>query len=188
MRVVVLAHPRSGTGYTAACFRRCGWEVGHEWVRRDGIASWMWAVPADPVPWGDPRGATPLPETVLHVLREPAACVSSVAHVEHRSELWRQRWITIPDDCGAVECAVWSIHGWSQLIETNQPTHRAKLEEVERVVGQITGGEPPAPAAPFNVRPHPRLSADEIKATPWVHPETAALWDRICSDYAEVGQ
>jgi hypothetical protein len=186
MRVVVLAHPRSGTGYTADCFRRCGWKVGHESVEADGIASWMWAVPADPAPWGDPRGATPLPPAVLHVLREPAACVASVAITEHGSEEWRQRWVRIPDDCGAVECAVWSVHGWTRLIEQNTPTHRAKLEEVERTVGEIIGAPAPEPSPHrFNARAHRRISADEIKATPWVYPETAQLWDRICADYAE---
>jgi hypothetical protein len=186
MRVLVLGHPRSGTGYTALCFRQCGWEVGHEKVERDGISSWMWAVEANAVPWGDPRGDTLLPEVVLHVLRDPAACVSSVAYTEHGSEKWRAKWIRIPEGCGSIERAVWSIHGWSRLIESNHPTHRTKIEEVERVVSEITGaGMLPPGVHRFNARAHREISADEIKATPWVYPETAQLWDRICADYAE---
>jgi len=186
MRVVVLAHPRSGTGYVADCFRRCGWKVGHEFVKADGIASWMWAVDSATVPWGDSRGATPLPKNVLHVIREPAACVASVALTESRSEEWRRDWITLPVDCGDVERAVWSVHGWSRLIEEIRPTHTAKLEDVERVVGEIIGAPAPEPSPHlFNARAHRRISADKIKATPWVYPETAQLWDRIQSDYAE---
>jgi hypothetical protein len=189
MRVVVLGHPRSGTGYTAHCFRQSGLAVGHEKLGRDGIASWMWAVPADPVPWGCPRGAIPLPETVLHVLREPAACVSSVAHTEYRSEEWRRRWIKIPEGCEHVERAVWSLFGWARLIEQSHPTHTAQLENIERVVKEITGRAPAAPSVIwFNTRSHRKISADEIKATPWVYPETAQMWDRICADYAEAGR
>ena len=189
MRVLVLGHPRSGTGYTAACFRQCGWDVGHEKRGEDGIASWMWAVPADVVPWGDPRGFGPLPETVLHVLREPAACVSSVAYTEHHSEVWRAKWVRVPEDCGPIERAVWSLHGWSQLIEGNHPTHTAQLERVEKTVRSITGIKPRFPVGKrINERMHAVLSADEIKATHWVHPETATLWDSITADYEEAGR
>ena len=186
MRVVVLGHPRSGTGYTAHCFRQSGWDVGHEKHGRDGIASWMWPVQAERVPWGEVRGDNPLPETVLHVMRNPAACASSVAYTEHRSEEWRSKWIRIPEGCGAVERAIWSIHGWSRLIESNHPTHRAKLEDVERVVGEIIWAPPAPPAVHLlNERVHDRITADEIEATPWVYPESLGLWERINADYAE---
>jgi hypothetical protein len=189
MRVVVLGHPRSGTGYTAHCFRQSGWDVGHESAKPDGIASWMWAVPDDRVPWGDARGKTPLPETVLHVMRNPAACVSSVAYTEIRSEPWRSKWIRIPEGCGSVERAIWSLYGWSRLIESNHPTHRAQLESIERSVEEITDVRPTAPSVLwFNKRGHPRICADEIKAMPWVCHETAVLWDRICADYAEAAR
>lgn len=185
MRVVVLGHPRSGTGYAARCLSVCGWEVGHENVMHDGISSWMWAVESDDVPWGTARGDTPLPDTVLHILRDPAACVASVAFTERSSEEWRGRWVTLPIDCDDIERAVWSLFGWTRLIEKSQPTHRAKLEDIERVVSEITGAPPPPPCVHlFNVRVHRQLSADEIKATPWVYPETAQLWDRITADYA----
>jgi hypothetical protein len=148
----------------------------------------MWAVDSATMPWGDSRGATPLPENVLHVLREPAACVASVALTERGSELWRREWVRIPPVlyCGKVERAVWSIHGWTRLIEQSRPTHRAKLEDVERVVGEIVGAPTPSKSPHlFNARAHRRISADEIKATPWVYPGTAQLWDRIVADYDE---
>ena len=189
MRVLVLGHPRSGTGYTAACFRQCGWEVGHEKLERDGISSWMWAVCSRDVPWGDARGDRRSPPVVLHILREPAACVASVAYTEFGSDEWRAKWIRIPEGCGVIERAVWSLHGWSRLIESHRPTHRAQIELVEKAVRKITGIKPRLPEGTrINGRGHALVSADEIKATPWVHHETAVLWDRICVDYAEAGQ
>jgi hypothetical protein len=86
--------------------------------------------------------------------------------------------------CGKIERAVWSIHGWTRLIEQNRPTHRAKLEDVERVVGEIVGAPAPSKSPHlFNARAHRCISADEIKATPWVFPGTAQLWNRIQADY-----
>ena len=95
MKVVVLGHPRSGTCFAAHCFQRAGWDVGHEYLAPDGISSWMWAVDTPDIYYGDARDGTPLPEIVLHLLRAPAACVSSVAAVENGSEEWRRKWISV---------------------------------------------------------------------------------------------
>jgi hypothetical protein len=185
MRVVVLAHPRSGTAYTAACFRRAGWDVGHEWLGTDGIASWMWAVQSAHVPWGVPRLETLVADVVLHVMREPAAAVSSIAYTEHQSEPWRARWVDIPEDAGSIERAVWSYYGWNRLIARQRPTHTAQLEQIETAVTAITGRAFDALTAYRNQRHHPSHSADEIKATVWEHPLTATLWDHTNAIYQE---
>jgi hypothetical protein len=185
MRLVVLAHARSGTSYTAACFRAAGWDVGHERIGRDGIASWMWATDAEEVPLGPPRGYYPLPETVLHVIREPAAAVSSITHTEQASEEWRSRWVPIPPSAGPIERAVWSLHGWTALIRDLRPTHTAQLRHVEAAVETITGSPPGHVKGSRNARLHPALSADQIKATVWQCPETAQLWEEACMSYEE---
>jgi hypothetical protein len=187
MRVLILAHPRSGTAYAAHCFQRCGWDVGHERIGADGISSWMWAVESSDVPWGAARVGEF--ENVLHILRNPAACVSSVAYVERASEDWRRRYIPIPEDCEAIERAVWSIAGWSRLIRDKTPPNiTAQLEHVERAVAKITGAEELGAGAPkINGRMHATLTADQIKATHWVYPETAVLWDKITADYEGAG-
>jgi hypothetical protein len=191
MRVLIVGHPRSGTTYAGHCFRRtAGWKVGHETPQADGVSSWMWAVRSWYSPNGKPRGDTPLPPAVLHILREPARCVSSVRYVEGGSENWRRNFIKIPGtECGAVERAVWSIYGWTRLIRENtHPTHVAQTERVERAVAQITGFEELGVDQYLNTQPHPRLSADQIKAMTWVYPETAIMWDHIQADYEEAAQ
>jgi hypothetical protein len=190
MRVLVLGHPRSGTGYAAHCFTRAGWEVGHERVGRDGIASWMWAVEGVPVPWGDPRAGGLRFDNVLHILREPAACVASIAFAERGSEAWRAQHIDIPPDAAKIERAVWSLNGWNRLIsQLTPPTHTAQTEQIEQAVEAITGAPPWEPSdRARNARAHRRVSADEIKATPWVYPETALLWDNITAQYAEAAR
>ena len=187
MRVVVLAHPRSGTGYTAWCFQCGGWDVGHEKIAHDGISSWQWAVKSDAVPWGAPRGERSLPETVLHVMREPAAAISSIAFTETSTEDWRAKWVHIPRDAEPIERAIWSYLGWNLLIQAQGPTHRAQLESIETMVAAMTRQYPLlVPKGHRNDRMHASLSADQIKATPWRYPITTQLWDRVNAMYGEM--
>jgi hypothetical protein len=184
MRVIVTGHPRSGTGYTAHCFRCAGWDVGHEKVGSDGISSWMWAVKSTEVPWGTPRNVYPGATTELHIMREPAAAISSIAYVEQSTEAWRAQWIAIPFDACPVERAIWSYLGWNLLILAQAPTHSVQLEHVEAKVSEITGEQSlEIPKGYRNDRLHTVLSADQIKATPWRHPITAQLWERVNAIY-----
>ena len=188
MHLIALAHPRSGTRYTAHCFRQAGWHVLQEELGEDGIASWMWAVESDEVPNGTPRTCPLDAEVILHVMRDPAAAVSSIAFTEESSEAWRSRWVHIPMDAGPIERAVWSYYGWNRLIDAQHPTHRTQLEEIESAVEEITGTAPYDPSVVwFNSRPHQRLPADRIKATTWKHEETAIIWDAVTAMYAEMG-
>lgn len=188
MRVVVLAHPRSGTCYAAHCFQSAGWNVEHETLGHDGIASWMWAVVSREVPWGAARFPAHIgAPNVLHIMREPAAAVSSIAYTEMNTEEWRAKWVPIPRDAGDVERAVWSYLGWNLLIQAQGPTHRAQLEHVELAVNAVTENSRwRPPEGKRNDRMHAVLSADQIKATPWVHPVTAQLWDRVNAMYEEM--
>jgi hypothetical protein len=179
MRVVVLGHPRSGTGYTAACFRRAGWDVGHEKIGQHGISSWMWAVDSDEVPWGEPRFGTPLPGIRLHIHREPAAAVSSVAFTERSTEAWRSRYVPLPFDAGPIERAVWSLHGWAMLVRESGPTHIAQIEQVEESVEEITGVPLAASTDDRNTRQHGTLSADQLNGRGWKHAGTESLWEGL---------
>jgi hypothetical protein len=148
----------------------------------------MWAVTSDSVPYGIPR-AWPIEfNVVLHVIREPAAAVSSIAYTEQSTEAWRSKWVEIPADADPLERAVWSLYGWNQIISQHPPTHRAQLEWVERTVEEIAGPmrhHTDSNVLWFRRRPHPRLYADQIKASPWKHEDTARLWDGLVSQHAE---
>lgn len=191
MRVLIVGHPRSGTTYIGHAFCRAGWKVGHERPQEDGISSWMWAANSWYTPNGTARGDTKIPPIVLHVLRDPARCVSSVYYVEGGSENWRRNFIKIPsaEECGAVERAIWSIYGWTRLIRRNTPpTHVAQVERVDRVVAEITGCADLQADNHRNTQPHPRLAEDQIGAMEWVYPETHGFWDDIKRDYKDAAQ
>jgi hypothetical protein len=163
MRVWILGHPRSGTGYVAALFRQAGWDVGHEFVREDGIASWMWAVDSEKVPWGDARNGAERPEHMIHVMRKPAAAVASIAYTEGDSELWRSKQIWLPPaPASLIERAVFSLLNWNLLIQAQAPTRVVQLEHVEAFVTQLTGEKVEA-SERVNVRRHKKLTAAEIE-------------------------
>jgi len=192
MKVIVLAHPRSGTRYVAHCFRCGGWDVQHEQVGSDGISSWMWAAPAgEKVPWGASRRETDSADVVLHVMREPGAAISSIAYTEGASEPWRSRWIVIPKDAGIVERAIWSYYGWNALIgQRSAPTHRAQLEQIELAVARIVGGADPLfmamhprAEASRHPRPHPSFCMAEIATMTWKYDKTAGLLKAIGNEY-----
>jgi hypothetical protein len=195
MRVVVLAHPRSGTGYAAHCFRSVGWDVQHEQAGSAGISSWMWAVDSPQVPWGLPRNGYALDgvETLLHVMREPAAAICSIAYVEQASEPWRRQWIEIPLECNAFERAIWSYYGWQALIDANKPTRRAQLEQIERVVGEITGRDPifmiaetPSKRRGINSRSHPTFPLGQLSHMAFKYKKTHKMLRSLCDRYEEM--
>lgn len=187
MKVLIVGHPRSGTRFASQCFQNAGWNVGHEELLLDGISSWMWAVDSKECPWGTPRNGQTLPDIRIHILRNPANCIASIVGVERGSELWRSLWIKLPQaGSSVIERAVWSLYRWSKLIRENvDPTLTVKTEALEAYVENITGVDPGViPFNAMNIRPHRPITADEIKATSWVHGETATYWNRINSDYA----
>lgn len=184
-KVLVLAHPRSGTGYTAACFRAAGWDVGHEKLGHDGIASWMWAVNTPWVPWGDPRNDTPRPEHMVHLLREPRATVLSVAFTEAASEPWRRSHIDIGHG-DSIERAIQSIHGWNEIIRDQGPEHTVRLGDVPALVEALTGRAPgPVDARAYNRRKHidvePEAFAAMVRTT--YGARTRRLWLELVEAY-----
>lgn len=82
--VLVVGHPKSGTGYMAKLLQAHGLGVGHERMGRNGIASWMFAAVTTSVPHSFDGSARALFEFhyVLHVVRHPLPVIASTAYTE----------------------------------------------------------------------------------------------------------
>ena len=150
----------------AALFCSAGWRVGHEKVLEDGISSWQWAVRSEQVPWGDARGNHQRAESVIHVLRDPRAAITSIVNITARSEDWKSRWVWIPENVHPFERAVFSYVGWHELIRAQKPDHVTKLERAEALVSNLTGRQvfPIQDTFMRNERPHPVVTENEITA------------------------
>ena len=51
-KVVVIGHPRCGSGFAAHVLSSVGLDVGHEVMGENGISSWMFAVDDERCPFG----------------------------------------------------------------------------------------------------------------------------------------
>lgn len=91
-RLIILAHPRSGTGYAAWLCQQYGLDVGHERLKSDGISSWMWVTKDENPPYGHgykpaPKGYEDFP---IYLVRNPDDVILSTHYTEGATEAYRE--------------------------------------------------------------------------------------------------
>lgn len=79
--LLVTGCARSGTGYITKALGACGFELGHEWPKRDGLSSWLFASDCDVAPWG-PQPDSIRFDHIFHQVRYPLFVISSVYTTE----------------------------------------------------------------------------------------------------------
>lgn len=155
-KYLILAHPRSGTGYMANLFKLNGLDVGHEYMGKDGTSNWQFAVCAEKYPYdvdGIRRQDVSF-ETVIHVIRKPIDAINSIAFTEERSEAFRAEYVPIIGN--VFERAVLSYYGWNRLIAAQQPHKTIKLETAQQDLGFENGSDI------VNARPHDVLGEEQL--------------------------
>lgn len=152
-----------------------GLDVLHEKMGEHGISSWMFAVGgAQKVPWtyDDSAPVDYSFKTLVHVIREPLAAISSVYFTESVSEAWRSEHCLI---CGnKMERAVASYIGWNKMIQSRGPDYTVALEDkpgLRKVTLELTHKysyredadiDIILPDGPVNTREHAVLTEAEI--------------------------
>ena len=143
--ILVVGHPRCGSGYMSALFKALGLDVKHEAMGRDGISSWMFAVDADSCPYGEDESArrkalSRFRHTVHHV-RDPREAIPSIIRENlHSPESYAFRRRFILEHCGVdldalssdLERAVASYVHWNRIIEQTRPDLRVRVEDAEQ--------------------------------------------------------
>lgn len=79
--LLIIGHPRCGSGYSASLCQAIGLKIGHEKLEDDGICSWMFATDDD-CPWALNDGARTrrfkyFKDIVMHV-RNPRSAIASI--------------------------------------------------------------------------------------------------------------
>ena len=125
-KILVVGHPRTGTGYMSALLTSAGLDVGHERIGKDGISCWLFATEDDNYAcgaMGDIKGKTRKNfefDYIIHNVKNPFTCMSSIVNVEDaapRSYQYRRKHVYINDNGTRLEKAVQSFLGWHELIE-----------------------------------------------------------------------
>lgn len=126
--ILILGHPRSGTGYMAKLFQANGYDIGHEVMGKDGTSNWQFAVCADAYPFNTDNIKRDDVEfsRIYHVIRNPLAAINSIVYTESRSEHFRAKFVPLVGN--AFERAILSYYGWNMLIQAQKPYATFTLE------------------------------------------------------------
>jgi hypothetical protein len=127
--LLIVGHPRCGSGYMSKLLQALGLDVGHEKMGQHGISSWMFAVDDDEVPFAQDkysasRRTSHFQLCIQHV-RDPRAAVPSIMRDNKYSDLSfqfrckhiKQRYeIDLQDYTSDIERAVLSYICWNRII------------------------------------------------------------------------
>lgn len=155
--LLILGHPRSGTGYMSALYKANGLDVGHEVLGLHGTSNWQFAVRAERYPFdvdGVRRQDVTFKE-IIHIIREPLAAINSTAFTEGGSEIFRSQYIPLWGN--EFERAIMSYYGWNRIITAQRPTKVMAMERACELL-KFQRNMPPA-----NTRQHANISEAEMQ-------------------------
>jgi hypothetical protein len=129
-KILVVGHPRTGTGYTAKLLQSWGLDVGHETMGEDGTSDWSLATRERSL-WQDLNFGDYEWDTIIYCVRDPKDSIPSIVYTEdikkdsfdYRVECGKFR----PDENPIIN-AINSILTWDKLISDMKPNFTFKIE------------------------------------------------------------
>jgi len=128
---------RSGTYYITNILKRCGYKIGHEFIKKDGACSWEMAVDTKKAPWDHGRNGYRF-KHIFHQVRDPLKVIGSLYSSEppQSFEFFREHIPEIkPGDSRLTQCAKYWYY-WNLLAEA-QAEWTYRIEELENVWGEM---------------------------------------------------
>jgi hypothetical protein len=134
-QTLIVGCGRSGTKYISRVLSSGGLDIGHEFMGKDGIASWLLAVDAESAPWG-PRRRDFRFRTILHQVRHPLAVISSAQTFAQASWGFICQHIRCePEEPLALRCAKYWRY-WNERIEPDAEW-RYRVEDVPIIWNEL---------------------------------------------------
>ena len=122
-KILGLAHPRTGTGYTSNLLRSFGLHAGHEIMQKDGIVAWQLAPvleEKEELPFmkkcRDVYFDTYNWETIIYNIRNPKDSICSICYTENKTLAFRNRIAKIETEKNRVSMAIQSILYFDRVI------------------------------------------------------------------------
>ena len=160
MKVLVMGHPRSGTGYAAKLFQSFGLQVGHERMEENGISSWFFGLKDTNPPYdAAPYDASFKPDLTINIVRKPLPTISSVAYTEFMTSLYRQTRLQYGHCNNQLESMI-SIDRYTDYVREHfDVNHIVKTEHLDAFCLEILKLEQKTilPGKAINSRPHPLI-------------------------------
>ena len=130
-KILIAAHPRSGTGFISQLLTGCGIDIPHE-VRLgvNGISSWRGII--DYIDDCD---------VIIHQIRNPIKVIASSTIIMPDSWRYMYKQLNLEMPKLLIERAMFSYYYWNLLIESKKPLFRYKIEDVfdESILKKIFG-------------------------------------------------
>jgi GR25 family glycosyltransferase involved in LPS biosynthesis len=144
-KLLIVGHPRCGSGYMAKLFQSYGFDIGHELTGKDGISSWMFAVYDTNNPYAFDQYARSRFywkfDFVIHHVRNPLQAIpsiivenknSSLSFQFRRKHIKAQTGIDINSFETEISKAVVSFLKWNEIIDSSNPSLTVKIENCEK--------------------------------------------------------
>lgn len=165
-KLLIIGHPRSGTGYMSRLMSSFGLNVGHEKLKKNGISSWMLAVDEVP-PYGDGTKFSDVAfDKIIRVVRHPILVISSSIETETKESFDFRSACTKPKDgLNQFESAIHILLEWDNFIKSRRPDITIHAEcavvELSEFLGYLPNNK--LPPKDINKRDHGVFDWKEIK-------------------------
>jgi hypothetical protein len=135
-KILIVGHPRTGTGYTAKLLQSWGLDVQHERMGKDGISHWGMAVGGDnPVIFSqfiDNMTFNSVEwDTIIYCVRDPKTSIPSIVYTENTNKEsfeYRMKRGGFNSKDNPIVDAINSIVSWDKLIQNLEPDFVFRIE------------------------------------------------------------
>lgn len=163
MKILVVAPPRSGTGYASKCLRSIGIDVGHERMGVNGISSWSWAVDCyQDTRWGD-NFQDIKPDITVMLYRRPEDVIASLAFTAERALTWMNGYVPITKH-QVLEKSAQAVSGWISKCLERKPDRIVHLSDFPFFCKRMFGKYPDEELRGYNKRTHRSLTEEELES------------------------
>ena len=167
-KILVVGHPRTGTGYTAKLLQSWGLDVQHEKLGKDGTSAWPLAATEEENPiFLDFNFKQYDWEIIIYCVRDPKDSLPSIAFTEDTKEAslqYRKKWgMFRTKHRSPIDVAIESLITWDELIEDMPPNYVFRVEDGEKELFQFLKNKKidvslgKSINKNYNARPHKKL-------------------------------
>ncbi|MGB3614086.1 MAG: glycosyltransferase family 25 protein [Elainellaceae cyanobacterium] len=142
--LLILGHPRCGSGYSSKLLSSFGLDIGHEKMGKDGISSWMFAADDAHLPYAQDEHAASTHNKyfkyTVHHVRDPRTAIPSIMRdIQHAPIAYRFRQrhiqlaygVDLDTYSSELEKAVASYIHWNQMISDRGTDLVLRVEDGE---------------------------------------------------------
>ena len=162
-KILVVGHPRTGTGYTAKLLQSWGLDVQHEKMGEDGTSDWSLATRIQSL-WQKVEYSDFMWNNLIYCVRDPRESIPSIVYTEQMTLPFRKNFNRRIGSENLISSAIVSILEWDKMIDSLNPSITYRIEdESEKLFKYLKTTDLDIKwndsqiGIKYNVRNHPKL-------------------------------